>query len=342
MSSGRTRVAVVGAGYWGINHVRAWSQQRGAELVAICDPSSAALARTRRFAPTARHYETYEQLLEDQEVEALVLATPAIHHAHQAEAGLRSGRHVLVEKPLALSPADAARAVAAAEESGRTLMVGHLMLYHPAYERVRGLVTSGELGDLYYLYAVRVNLGKLRTDENALWSLAPHDLSMILDLLGTLPTTVAARGQSFLQQGIEDVVFVNLTFDTAPVRRMAQVQVSWLDPRKERRLTLVGSRKMVEFDDGHPTDKLRIYDKGYDRPPPFTQYGEYLTLRHGDVHLPRVDMAEPLDLECRHFLDCIQTGQRPRSDGAQALAVVQVLDAAQRSLLAGGAPVSCR
>ena len=214
-------------------------------------------------------------------------------------------------------------------------MVGHLMLYHPAFLHLSSLVAAGALGRVYYLYALRVNLGRLRSDENALWSFAPHDLSMILSLVAAPPVSVAARGEAYLQPGVEDVVFVNLAFAD---RTMAQIQLSWLDPRKERRLTVVGSQKMVELDDGHPTEKLRIYDKGYDRPPEFTQYGEYLTLRQGDVHIPRIDMAEPLDLECRHFVDCVRSGAAPRSDGASALRVVELLEAATRSLRAGGQP----
>jgi len=203
------------------------------------------------------------------------------------------------------------------------------MIYHPALDKLHALIRSGELGDIYYLYSLRVNLGRLRRDENALWSLAPHDLSMILHLIDEQPSEVAARGECYLQPGIEDVVFVNLRF---PDRKMAQVQLSWLDPRKERRLTVVGSKKMVEFDDVHPIEKLRIYDKGFDRPPAFRGFGEYLTLRHGDVHIPRVDMVEPLAAECAHFLDCIRTGAQPRSGAQSGLDVVRVLAAADRSL----------
>jgi len=243
---------------------------------------------------------------------------------------------VLVEKPLALTPADADAVVTAAERSGRVLMVGHLMLYHPGYELVRQLVAGGEIGDVYYLYSIRVNLGRLRRDENALWSFAPHDISMILDLLERTPASVSARGQAYLQQGVEDVVFVNLAFAD---RTMAQIQLSWLDPRKERRLTVVGSKKMIEFDDTHASEKVRIYNKGYDRPPSFTQYGEYLTVRQGDIYIPRLDMAEPLAVEVRHFIDCCISGKTPRTGGQQARAVVSVLDAAQRSLQANGIPI---
>lgn len=329
------RVAVVGAGYWGINHVRAMAAQRDGELAAVCDSDPAARQRAARLVnvPTV---EDFGALLADPRVDALILATPAVSHAEQARRALAAGKHVLVEKPMTLSPADARSLVEGAEAAQRVLMVGHVMLYHPAYLKLRELVHSGALGDVYYLYALRVNLGRLRRDENALWSLAPHDVSMILDLLGASPVTVAARGQSYLQPGIEDVVFVNLAF---PDRKMAQIQISWLDPRKERRLTVVGARKMVEFDDAHPSEKLRIYDKGYDRPPAFTQYGEYLTIRQGDVHIPRVDGGEPLDLEIRHFLACIRDGMRPRSDAAHGAAVVEVLNAAQRSLETGGTPI---
>jgi predicted dehydrogenase len=337
------RIAVVGAGYWGINHVRAFAHARDCELVAVCDPDARALERAAQFAPRARRCAALEEVL-GRDVDAVVLATPAVAHATQAQAALAAGKHVFVEKPMALATSDAAETLAAATRAGKTLMVGHLMLYHPGYERLRQLVHGGEIGDVYYVYALRVNLGRLRRDENALWSFAPHDLSMILDLLQSRPATVAARGQAYLQPGVEDVVFVNLEFADGPeahpaARKMAQVQLSWLDPRKERRLTVVGSRKMVELDDVQPTEKLRIYDKGYDRPPEFTQFSEYLTVRHGDIHIPQLAMHEPLEAECAHFIRAVMTGTAPRTDGQHGLEVVRVLEAAQQSLRAGGVPV---
>jgi predicted dehydrogenase len=330
------RVAVVGAGYWGINHVRAFSHARGCELVAVCDRDDKALARAEELAPRARRVHEFSEALAD-DVDAVVLATPAVAHAEQSLQALAAGKHVFVEKPMALSAADAEAVVDAAARAKKTLMVGHLMLYHPGYERLRELVRGGELGEVYYVYALRVNLGRLRRDENALWSFAPHDLSMILDLLGATPSTVAARGQAYLQPGVEDVVFVNLGFADG---KMAQVQLSWLDPRKERRLTVVGSKKMVELDDVQPSEKLRIYDKGYDRPPEFTRFSEYLTVRHGDIHIPQLAMKEPLETECAHFIGCVQSGAAPRTDGRHGLEVVRVLEAAQASLRAGGAPVT--
>jgi predicted dehydrogenase len=199
------------------------------------------------------------------------------------------------------------------------------------------MVEGDELGKIHYLYAQRVNLGRLRRDENALWSLAPHDVSIILALLGESPVSVCARGGSYLQPGIEDVVFLSLRFASG---LLASIQLSWLDPRKERRLTIVGSKKMVELDDAHPVEKLRIYDKGYDRPPAFTEYAEYLSIRNGDIHIPQIAMVEPLEVECRHFLECIEGGKPPLTGGASALEVVRVLEAAQRSLAADGAPVT--
>jgi predicted dehydrogenase len=331
------RVAVVGAGAWGINHVRAMSRAKDAELVLVCDGSEAARARAAALAPGARLGQDLEEALAASDVDAVVLATPAKDHAGQARAVLNAGKHVLVEKPLALEAADAHAVVSAAETHKRVLMVGHLMLFHPAVERLKAMIDEGELGRIFYVYAVRVNLGRVRQDENALWSLAPHDVAMIEHLLGDEPESVSARGGTYLQTRIEDVVFVNLRFRSGV---SAQIQVSWLDPRKERRLTIVGAQKMVEFDDVHPVEKLRIYDKGVDRPPAFTEYAQFLSIRNGDVHIPHVPMAEPLERQNRHFLECVAQGKRPLTDGHAALRVVRVLEAAQKSLEYDGAPVS--
>jgi predicted dehydrogenase len=333
-----TKLAVVGVGAWGVNHVRAFARLKGVEVAAVCDSSPEARARALAIAPRARAESDLATVLGDPTIDAVVLATPAVAHAAQARQALAAGKHVLVEKPLALSAGDAESVVAAARAAGKVLLVGHLMLYSPAFDRLRQMVRAGDLGTVYYLYAQRVNLGRIRRDENALWSLAPHDISMILSLLDEPPAQVSARGGSYLQKGIEDVVFVSVRF---PSGLLANIQLSWLDPRKERRLTVVGSKKMVELDDGHPVEKLRVYDKGYDRPPAFTEYAEFLAIRNGDIHIPMVSGGEPLDLECRHFIDCIVNGKPPLTDGPSALSVVRVLEAASRSLAADGAPVAC-
>jgi predicted dehydrogenase len=330
------RIAVVGAGAWGINHVRAMSRCKGAELVMVCDSSEAARERARAIAPQARLAGGFGEVLTATDVDAVVLATPARDHAEQARMVLNNGMNVLVEKPLALDADHARAVVSAAETHGRTLMVGHLMLFHPAVEKLKAIIDAGELGRIFYIYAVRVNLGRVRQDENALWSLAPHDVSMIEYLLGDEPESVSARGGTYLQSRIEDVVFVNLRFRSGV---SAQIQVSWLDPRKERRLVIVGSQKMVEFDDVHPVEKLKVYDKGVDCPPSFTEYAQFLSIRNGDIHIPKIPMVEPLERECRHFVECVAQGKRPITDGQSALRVVRVLEAAQKSLESDGAPV---
>jgi predicted dehydrogenase len=335
------RVAVVGTGTWGLSHVRTFAAEPRARLVWVCDRDPAALRRAAALAPGARATAALDEVLAARDVDAVVIATPAVTHASLAARCLARGLHVLVEKPLALSRGEAEAVAAAAARAGTVVLVGHLMLYHPVVEHVRRLVAAGELGDLYYLTSVRANLGRLRRDENALWSFGPHDLSMIDWLVPGEPTTVTARGESYLQPGIADVVFVNLELAPRGGGRpvMAQVHLSWLSPRKERRLTVVGARKMLELDDCD-ADKLRIYDRGYDRPPEFANFAEYLTLRDGDVFIPQIPMVEPLAAEARHFLDCIEHGTPPRSDLASGLRVVALLAAAQTSLERGGAPVA--
>lgn len=336
----RTRIAVVGTGAWGLSHVRTFAAEPRAAVTWVCDPDAAALGRAAALVPDAHATRDPAEVLRARDVDAIVIATPAITHADLAVQCLAHGRHVLVEKPLALSVLDADRIATAAARAGTVVAVGHLMLYHPAVEHLRHLVVDGEVGDVFYMSSVRANLGRLRRDESALWSFGPHDLSMIEYLVPGGAVTVTARGASYLQPGIADVVFVNLELEPRGGGRpvMAQIHLSWLNPRKERRLTVVGSRKMVEFDDCGP-EKIRLYDRGYDRPPEFATFAEYLTLRNGDIFIPQVSMEEPLAVQVRHFLDCIEHGVHPRTDLASGIRVVQLLAAAQASLERGGAPL---
>ena len=329
------RVGILGAGAWGINHVRVVTAEAGCELVAVADPDPDAVARVRAFSPGARVERDADRVLSDRDVDAIIIASPAPTHAALATTALRAGKHVLIEKPMAMKLAEAKGLVELARSARRTAMVGHLMVFHPAVIRLRELLGSGALGKLHYLHSTRVNLGRIRRDENALWSFGPHDLSMIEMFVAGQPQSVAARGQCVLQQGVEDVVFLTMRY---PGGEMAHVQLSWLSPRKERRLTLVGSSKMAEFDDVGP-HKLRIFDKGYDRPPEFTEYAQYLTLRDGDVHIPQLAMQEPLRLQLQHFLACVASGATPRTDLAHGLRVTEILEAAQASLARDGAPV---
>jgi predicted dehydrogenase len=323
--------AVVGCGYWGKNLVRNFD--RLSDLRLCCDTSGAVRASIAASYPHITMTGDYESVVADLAVQAVILATPAPSHAAMAVQALKAGKHVFVEKPLALTSRDARTMVDEAERASRILMVGHLLEYHPAVNYIKGMIDSGELGDVYYVYSQRLNLGKVRSDENALWSLAPHDISVALYLLDEVPDHVEASGQAFLQPGVEDVTFITLRFASG---RVAHVHVSWLDPHKERRLTVVGTRRMVVFDDMEPTEKIRVYDKGVDRPgmeaPAYDTYAELLQLREGEIVIPRLPMAEPLALECAEFLQAVETGIPPRSDGYDGLRVVETLEAAQAAL----------
>jgi predicted dehydrogenase len=333
------RVAVVGSGEWGRNHVRTFAQLRGANLVSVCDLDEGKLASVRAQHPRVRTTASYDDVIRDVTIDAVVLASYASAHFDQARRALEAGKHVLVEKPMTLQTHEAEELVRVAAHVKRTLMVGHLLLYHPAVIRMHDLVVSHDIGELFYLYSQRLNLGRVRKDENALWSFGPHDVAVALYLFGSEPEVVTAKGEAFLQRGIVDVVFVTLHF---PQRKLAHIHLSWLDPHKTRRTTLVGSRKMVVFDDMDPTDKIRIYDKGVDIRPQAVSYEDYLHVRFGDILIPHVGTAEPLRLECQHFVDCIVNGSVPRSDGNHGLQVIRVLAAAQKSLDLDGVPVAVK
>jgi predicted dehydrogenase len=320
------RLGVAGLGHWGPNLARNFASLPGCELAWLCDSDEAAVARTAPSLPGARTTGALDDLLEDPRLDAVVLATPVPTHAELAERVLRAGKHCFVEKPLAESVAAAERAVEAATASGRILMVGHLLEYHPGIARLKELADAGELGDIHYIYSNRLNLGVLRADENALWSLGAHDVSVLLHLAGEEPYEVEARGESYMREGIEDVVFCFLRF---PSGLAAHLHLSWLDPHKERRFTIVGSRRMATFDDMDLERKLTVYDKGFDESA--GSYGEYIT-RSGDVWSPQVSNREPLRIECEHFLDCLREGRAPLSDGAAGLRVVRVLAALQERL----------
>jgi predicted dehydrogenase len=327
MSSPPVRIGVVGLGYWGPNIARNFSDLPGCELVWCCDSSGAARARVQERFPGVRLAQDIDELLSDPELDAIALASPVSTHGELARGVLEAGKHCFVEKPLAQSVVEAERAVAAAHASGRVLMVGHLLEYHPGVQKLKQLSATGELGDrIYYIYSNRLNLGQLRADENALWSLGAHDVSVVLHLAGEEPREAVANGESYVRDGVEDVVFCFLRF---PSGLSAHLHLSWLDPHKERRFTVVGSRRMATFDDMALEGKVTIYDKGFDEDA--RGYGEYIT-RSGDIFCPRIPNVEPLRVECQHFIECIRTGQRPQSDGESGLRVVRVLEQLQRSL----------
>ena len=320
------RVAVAGLGYWGPNVARNVARLPDAELTWCCDASEANRARVAEQFPGVRFTGDLDEILADESVDAVALATPVPSHAPLALRVLEAGKHCFVEKPMAQSAADAEAVVAAAEANDRVLMVGHLLEYHPGVMKLKELIDGGELGRILYIYGNRLNLGKLRADENALWSLGAHDVSVLLRLAGEEPYEVEARGESYMREAIEDVVFCFLRF---PSGLAAHLHLSWLDPHKERRFTVVGEGRMATFDDMALEGKITVYDKGFDEQT--NSYGEYIT-RSGDIWSPRVSNVEPLRTEIQHFVDCVRNGETPISDGVAGLRVVRVLEGLQQSL----------
>lgn len=319
-------IAVIGCGYWGENLVRNFA--RLGVLHTICDTSSSLVAKLASQYPAASVGTDYHEVLSNREVRGIVIATPAPLHYTMAKEALLNGKDVFVEKPFTTSRAAAEELVAISSQKGQILMVGHLLLYHPAVQKLKKYIQAGELGEIYYLYSTRVNLGQVRRDENALWRLVPHDLATFIYLLDECPQVVAAQGSSYLQPNFIDVVFVTLKFQ----RVLAHVHASWLDPHKIRQLTIVGSKKMAIFDDMAAVNKLQIHDKRV--------VSDTQVLASGETILPKLDLNEPLELECREFIECLKARKQPRSDARMGLEVTKILAAAQKSLQRGGQPVS--
>ena len=326
------KVAVVGVGYWGPNFVRILDEMPDSQLVAVCDSDTKKFEKLTGLYPHIDFTDNLDTLLEGDRVDAVVVATGSDSHFEVARKCLLAGKHALVEKPLALKSSDASELVRIAADKSRVLLVGHLLRYHNGVVKLREYIDDGYLGKVLYIYTTRVNLGKIRKEESALWSFATHDISLVNFLLGGEPEYVTASGQSYVREGVQDVVFVTLHYAD---RVMAHLHVSWLDPHKIRKTTVVGDKKMAVLDDMQATEKLRIYDKGVDFVPSYGDYGESLSIRVGDIYIPKIDMAEPLKVECRHFLDCITKGAEPLTGGEHGLQVLRVLEAAERSLREG-------
>ena len=330
------RIAQVGHGYWGPNLARNFYQLGDAELAYVVDASPDARATAARLygCQTAA---TLDEVLADETVDAIALATPArTHHALGTQA-LLADKHLFIEKPLAMSVAEGEALVKLAAEHSRVLMVGHVFEYNPAVHYIKRAIDAGELGEIFYLYSRRVNLGRVQSDINALWSIAPHDISIAIHLLGQAPEAVSCQGAAWLNGQVQDVIFLTLHFAG---NLLCHIHVSWLDPSKTREMTVVGSRKMIVYDDVATEGKVRIYDKGaYRKGDPI--YGEFqYKLHSGDIWIPRIDMQEPLRLECAHFVECIREGKRPLTDGENGLRVVRVLEAGQQSLDQGGVKIA--
>jgi predicted dehydrogenase len=328
-------VGQVGLGNWGPNLLRNFHRLPGCRVKICCDLDEKALSRVESQYPDVETTGEYGRLLDDPELDAIVVSAPARAHYALARAALERDKHVFVEKPLALDVGEGQELVAMAHERDRRLMVGHLLLYHPAVQRLKASIDGGELGEIRYIYSQRLNLGQVRRDENAMWSLAPHDISVALHLLQDEALSANAQGRDYLRSGVHDLVFLTINFAGGA---LVHCHVSWLDPHKVRRFTVVGSRKMAVFDDMAPRDKLTVFDHGVDFPD--VGYPDLHTLRFGDIYIPRIDMREPLQAECQHFVHCVENGTTPLTDGRNGLAVLRVLTAAQESLEQGGMPVA--
>jgi predicted dehydrogenase len=329
-------VAVIGVGNWGRNLLRNFAAAERCRVTAICDADAATLAKQARLVPDARSTANVDDVLTD-DVHAVAIATKAATHHDLAARALEAGKHVYVEKPLCLNAADAEHLRDLADANQRKLMVGHLLVYHPCVERLGRMIAENELGDVRYMYTQRVNLGIVRDDENAWWSLAPHDVAVICHLFTAEPAEISAYGQSYLQPGIEDVVFATLRFTDG---RMAHIHVSWLDPHKIRKMTVVGTQRMVTFDDMEGAEKIRIYDKGADVNEPYETFARAVSIRSGDILIPRVPAAEPLRIEVQHFVDGALDDRPIRTDGADGARVVRVLEAGAQSIRRKGEPVA--
>jgi len=331
------RVGVIGVGYWGPNLVRNFSSLPGTECKWVVDLDEDRLAHLKSLYPTLKTSTHLPDLIDDPKVDAIVLATPVDKHAEIAIAAMKAGKHVFVEKPMASTVEKCKDMLATSEETQRILMVGHTFLYNSVVRRIKQLIDEGELGEIFYINMTRVNLGLFRQDVNVVWDLAPHDVAILEYLLGEHPVRVHATGNDFVQPGIEDVAFIDLEY---PGGRRAHLHVSWLDPNKIRKVTVVGSKKMLVYDDTSNVEKLRVYDKGVTKMPHYDSFGEFqLSYRYGDIVLPRIQEAEPLKTEAQHFLDCIRDQKRPLSDGVNGLEVVEVLEASCRSIAQGGAVI---
>ena len=304
----------------------------------MCDVSAARLSNLQLLYPDVVAEKSFERMLDSEGLDAVVVATPVKSHFSMAKAALLAGRHVLLEKPMASSSGQCEELIEIARRKGLVLMVGHTFLYSPAVRKIKEIIDQGDLGQIRYICARRLNLGLYQKDINVAWDLAPHDISIILHLLRQFPESVNCCGDTHVTAGIEDVTSMSLNFgrDCSAI-----IHSSWLDPRKVREITVIGSKRMLLFDDVAPLEKIRLYDMRVDRPPHYDTFAEFQYAYHyGDITSPYLKQEEPLKVECRHFLDCIRNSQSPLSGGAQGLELVRILEASSASLKLGGAPIS--
>ena len=330
-------VGVVGCGYWGPNLVRNFRSLPDCCLKSICDVSEDRLRHLQSLYPEVQAETKFDQLLGDASLDAIVVATSVKHHFPMAKASLLAGKHTLIEKPLAASVEQCEELVAIAKKQGLVLMVGHTFLYSPAIRKIKEIVDRNDIGEIRYISARRLNLGLFQKDINVAWDLAPHDISIILYIMQETPYSINCRGAAHITPGIEDVTSMNLHFTN---ERSATIMSSWLDPKKVREMTIVGSERMIVYDDVAAQEKIKIFDVNVKRPPHYDTFAEFHYAYHyGDTYSPYVKQDEPLKIECQHFLDCIRNGRTPLTSGTKGLEVVRILEASSASIKQNGAPV---
>ena len=324
-------VGVIGCGYWGPNLIRNFNQLSRSNVLRVADLDESRLKHMRRLYPTVETTKDYKHIIADPDIDVVAIATPVHTHYKVASEALAAQKHVFVEKPIAASVKEAEELIALSERHNQKLMVGHTFVYTAAVRKMKYIIDSGELGEIYYINSQRLNLGLFQQDINVIWDLAPHDISIILYLLGREPRSVSASGASHINPSIEDVAVLTLRFSES---LLAFIQTSWLDPDKIRKMTVVGSKKMMVYDDVQSTEKIRIYDKGVEKPKYYDTYAEFhYSYKYGDIVIPKIDDTEPLRTELNHFIECIMdSNEQPLSNGNSGLSVVKVLEAAQKSL----------
>ena len=331
-------VGVVGCGYWGPNLVRNFKGLSNCNLRAACDTSQERLKYMKGLYPDVEGVTDFGYLLNGVELDAVVVATPVKHHFSLAKASLLAGKHTLIEKPMASSSAECEELIEIAKCNGLVLMVGHTFLYSAPVRKITEIIQAGDIGGIRYINSRRLNLGLFQKDINVAWDLAPHDISIILHVLGESPQTVNCQGNAHVTPGIEDVTNISLSFRH---KRFATIQSSWLEPRKVREMTIVGTQRMIVYDDLQTHEKIRIYDVRVERPPHYDTFADFhYSYHYGDSYIPHLQQEEPLKAECQHFLDCIANGAKPMTSGYAGLELVRILEAASASLKDSGAPVA--
>src|SRR3984885_4214280 len=331
-------VGVVGCGYWGPNLARNLKSLPNCNLKGMCDLSEARLKHMRSLYPDVEGMTDFGHLLNGVGVDAVVVAAPVKHHYSLAKASLLAGKHTLIEKPMASSSAECEELVEIAEANGLVLMVGHTFLYSAPVRKIVEIVEAGDIGEIRYINSRRLNLGLFQKDINVAWDLAPHDISIILHILGEFPQVVNCQGNAHVTPGIEDVTNISLTFRH---KRFATIKSSWLEPRKVRQMTIVGTRRMIVYDDLQTNEKIRIYDTRVERPPHHDTFADFhYSYHYGDSYIPYLKQEEPLGVECQHFVECIEQEVSPLTNGHKGLELVRILEAASASLKSQGAPVN--